>query len=68
MGGVRLGLFTDGDDEDDELIDFLVLNEISKQENTSTNSSHSGGGCLTCFLLMMAVPIGAILITASVLM
>ena len=60
-----MGIFSD--DEDDELFDLFMLNEIN-EDSTSSNSKKSGGGCLTCFLLMMAVPIGAILISASVLM
>lgn len=53
------------DDQDDELFDLFMLNEINEE---NTNSKKSGGGCLTCFLLMLVFPIGAIIITASVLM
>ena len=58
-----MGIFTDGDDEEDELFDLYMLNE-DKNKGDSTNHS---GGCLTSFLLIMTVPIGIVLGVISII-
>ena len=50
-----MGIFTDGDDEEDELFDLYMLNEI--HEDSNKGSTNHSGGCLTSFLLIMTVPI-----------
>ena len=61
-----MGIFTDGDDEEDELFDLYMLNEIHEGGNKSGGTNHSGG-CLTSFLLIMTVPIGIVLGVISML-
>ncbi len=51
-----MGFFTDGDDEDDELFDMYMLNELSTDSNKHGNSN-SSGGCLTCLLFMITIPV-----------
>ena len=58
-----MGIFTDGDDEEDELFDLYMLNEDS---NKGDSTNHSGG-CLTSFLLIMTVPIGIVLGVISII-
>ena len=58
-----MGIFTDGDDEEDELFDLYMLNEDS---NKGDSTNHSGG-CLTSFLLIMTVPIGIVFGVISIL-
>ncbi len=50
-----MGIFTDGDDEEDGLFDLYMLNEI--HEDSNKGSTNHSGGCLTSFLLIMTVPI-----------
>lgn len=61
-----MGIFTDGDDEGDELFDLYMLNEIHEGSNKAGSTNHSGG-CLTSFLLIMTVPIGIVLGVISIL-
>ena len=61
-----MGIFTEGDDEDDELFDLYMLNEIHEGSNKGGSTNHTGG-CLTSFLLIMTVPIGIILELISIL-
>lgn len=61
-----MGIFTDGDDEEDELFDLYMLNEIHEGSNKSGGTNHSGG-CLTSFLLIMTVPIGIFFGVISIL-
>ena len=61
-----MGIFTDGDDEEDELFDLYMLNEIHEGRSKSGSTKHSGG-CLTSFLLIMTVPIGIVLGVISIL-
>lgn len=63
-----MGILTDGDGEDDELFDLFLLNEINKENNKGGNSSNSGGGCLTSFLLITAIPVTLVVATVSALM
>ena len=58
-----MGIFTDGDDEEDELFDLYMLNEDS---NKGDSTNHSGG-CLTSFLLIMTVPIGIVFGVISII-
>lgn len=52
-----MGIFTDGDDEDDELFDMYMLNEIHKDSGGKGNkTAYSGGGCLICLLFMIGIP------------
>lgn len=55
-----MGIFTDGDDEEDELFDLYMLNEIYEGNNKDGSTNHTGG-CLTSFLLIITVPIGIVL-------
>ena len=61
-----MGIFTDGDDEEDELFDLYMLNEIHGGSNKGGSINHTGG-CLTSFLLIMTVPIGIVLGVISIL-
>lgn len=61
-----MGIFTDGDDEEDEFFDLYMLNEIHKDSSKGGSTNHSGG-CLTSFLLIMTVPIGIVLGVISIL-
>ncbi len=61
-----MGIFTDGDDEEDEFLDLYMLNEIHKGSSKGGSPNHSGG-CLTSFLLIMTVPIGIVLGVISIL-
>lgn len=61
-----MGIFTDGDDEEDELFDLYMLNEIHEGSNKGRSYSHSGG-CLTSFLLIMVAPIGIVIGVISIL-
>ena len=61
-----MDIFTDGDDEEDELFDLYMLNEIHEGSSNSGSTNHSGG-CLTSFLLIMTVPIGIVLGVISIL-
>ena len=61
-----MGLFTEGDNEEDELFDLYMLNEIHECSNQGANANHSGG-CLTSLLLIMTIPIGTALGVISVL-
>ena len=58
-----MGIFTNGDDEEDELFDLYMLNEDS---NKGGSTNHSGG-CLTSFLLIMTVPIGIVFGVISII-
>lgn len=52
-----MGIFTDGDNEEDELFDLYMLNEIHKDSGRKANkTAYSGGGCLTCLLFMIGIP------------
>ena len=52
-----MGIFTDGDNEEDELFDLYILNEIHKDSGGKANkTAYSGGGCLTCLLFMIGIP------------
>ena len=59
-----MGIFSDGNDEDDELFDLFMLNEINKDSNSgkTNHSSRHSGGCLTSLLLMISVPVGIIMV------
>lgn len=48
-----MGIFSDGNDEDDELFDLFMLNEINKDSNSgkTNHSSRHSGGCLTSLCL-----------------
>lgn len=61
-----MGIFTDGDDEEDEFFDLYMLNEIYKGSSKGGSTNHSGG-CLTSFLLIMTVPIGIVFGVISIL-
>lgn len=61
-----MGIFTDGDDEEDELFDLYMLNEIHEGSNKDGSTNHTGG-CLTSFLLIMTVPIGIVLGVISII-
>lgn len=61
-----MGIFTDGDDEEDELFDLYMLNEIHEGSNKGESANHSSG-CLTSFLLIMTVPIGIVLGVISII-
>ena len=61
-----MGIFTDGDDEEDEFFDLYMLNEIHNGSSKGGSTNHSGG-CLTSFLLIMTVPIGIVLGLISIL-
>lgn len=61
-----MGIFTDGDDEEDELFDLYMLNEIHEGNNKDGSTNHTGG-CLTSFLLSITVPIGIVLGMISIL-
>ena len=51
-----MGIFTDGDNEEDELFDLYMLNEIHKDSGGKANkTAYSGGGCLTCLLFMIGI-------------
>lgn len=60
--------FTDGDQDEDELFDLFILNEIQGNNKKGGKTSGSGGGCLTCVLLFLAVPVGVIILGASIFM
>lgn len=52
-----MGIFTDGDNEEDELFDLYMLNEIHKDSGGKANkTAYSCGGCLTCLLFMIGIP------------
>ena len=54
-----MGIFTDGDDDDDELMDFFILNEIHEDSKKSGNAGvnkTASGGCLTSLVLMLVIP------------
>lgn len=53
----------DSNNDDDELFDMFMLNEMGK--GSSGKSSGSGGGCLTCMLLMIGVPVAFVIGIAS---
>lgn len=38
-----MGIFSDGDDEEDELFDLYMLNEIHEDSNKGDSTNHSGG-------------------------
>ena len=61
-----MGIFTDGDDEEDEFFDLYMLNEIHEDSNKGNSANHSGG-CLTSFLLIMTVPIGIVFGVISII-
>ena len=61
-----MGIFTDGDDEEDEFFDLYMLNEIYEGSSKSGSTNHSGG-CLTSFLLIMTVPIGIVFGVISII-
>lgn len=63
-----MGLFTDGNENNDELFDLFVLNEIHEGENRRANINNSGGGCLTCLLLIIAIPVSIVAAAVSTLM
>lgn len=61
-----MGIFTDGDDEDDELFNLYLLSEIHESSNKCGSTNHTGS-CLTSFLLIMTVPIGIVFELISIL-
>ena len=61
-----MGIFTDGDNEEDELFDLYMLNEIHEGSNKGGSTNHTGG-CLTSFLLIMTVPIGIVFGAISII-
>lgn len=60
-----MGDLRDNNNEDDELFDIFMLNEMSK--DSGSKSGGSGGGCLTCMLLMIGVPVAFIIGVASLI-
>ena len=42
-------IFTDGNDEEDELFDLYMLNEIHQSSSKGGNTGGAGGGCLTVY-------------------
>ena len=60
-----MGIFTYGDDEEDEFFDLYMLNEI--HEDSNKGSTNHSGGCLTSFLLIMTVPIGIVFGVISII-
>ena len=61
-----MGIFTDGDDEEDEFFDLYMLNEIHKGISKGGSTNHSGG-CLTSFLFIMTIPFGIVLGVISIM-
>ena len=61
-----MGIFTDGDNEEDEMFDLYMLNEIHEGSNKGGSTNHTGG-CLTSFLLIMTVTIGIVTGVISIL-
>ena len=61
-----MGIFTDGDNEEDELFDMFMLNELNESTDKGASTNHSGG-CLTSLLLIMTVPIGIVFGVLSIL-
>ncbi|WP_027207190.1 hypothetical protein [Butyrivibrio fibrisolvens] len=55
-----MGIFQNGDDEDDELFDLFMLNEIHEEsiKNRQGSSGSGRGGCLTSLILMLSIPVG----------
>ncbi len=51
-----MGMFTDGNDKEDELFEVFMLNSIHDGSSKGGNSNHAGG-CLTSFLIIITVPI-----------
>ena len=61
-----MGIFTDGDDEEDEFFDLYMLNEIHKGSSKGGSTNHSGG-CLTSCVPIMTVLIGIVLGVISIM-
>ena len=59
--------FVENEHEEDELFDLFILNEINGNNNKGGKTSGSGGGCLTCLLLLVAVPVGIVIGIALIL-
>ena len=61
-----MGIFTDGDNEEDELFDLYMLTEIHEGSNKGGSTKHTGG-CLTSFPLIMTIPLGIVSGVISIL-
>lgn len=48
----------------DEFFDFLLINEMLDEDDQKS----SGSGCVGCFILMLALPIGLLIGTSQILL
>lgn len=46
-----------GDNNDDELMDMWMMGIMDEDGGHKPNNTQKGGGCLSCLLLMISVPV-----------
>ncbi len=59
-----MGIFTNGDSDEDQLFDLVMINKMT---GGGSGGNHSGGGCLSCLVLIVTIPAAVVVGVISLL-